>query len=56
MRSQSMSDGMVHVAVRLVLVPAGAMALTRTGVFINSMASARVSCTTAPLVMQYTTV
>ena len=37
----------------LVLVPAGAMAFTRSGVLRNSTASDRVSCTTPPLLMEY---
>ena len=40
----------------VVWIPLGAIALTRMFVFTYSMASARVSCTTAPFVMQYTTV
>ena len=39
-----------------VSTPLGASAFTRNGVLMYSIASARVNWTTAPLLMQYTTV
>ena len=54
--SKSTSDGISNAAVMPELMPAGAIALTRIDVFTNSIANERVIWTTAPFVMQYTTV
>jgi hypothetical protein len=56
MSSKSTSDGMWKFCANDVFTPPGAMAFTRNLVLMYSIASARVSCMTAPFVTQYGTV